>query len=109
MKTALTSLAIAAACVVGASGTAAAGPASSDRDFTLNFRYAKAELATPEGQKALLSRLETRVRQSCTPAGTRYPVTSRNIGVCVDKTIKKAIGKFNSEALASLYTSRTAG
>jgi len=109
MKTALTSFAVIAACVLGAEGAAAADVASTRSDFKMNFHYSNAELATPEGQQALLSRLESKIRRECVPASKRTALDSPESRACMDKAMRTAIGKFNSESLASLYTSRTAG
>lgn len=113
MKNALTQLLASAA--IAATGASLAAPAHAEQinkasdAFTLRFEYDKSELATEAGQQKLLARMENKVLRQCTPAGQRAPLPNPEVKKCVDNTMRATLGKFNSDSLASLYTSRTAG
>jgi len=109
MKTALTSLALFACCAVGVAGAASAEPAKSGADFAINFPYEKSELATEAGQRAMLARMEKRVRAKCVPVTRQLAQETPETRKCIDTAMRTALREINSEGLASLYTSRTAG
>jgi UrcA family protein len=109
MKTALVSLALITFCAAGAIGAASAEPANSGADFAIKFSYDKSELATEAGQRAMLARMEKRVRTECVPITRETARETPEARKCVDAAMRKAIQEINSGGLASLYTSRTAG
>jgi UrcA family protein len=107
MKTALSSLAIAALLALGATAPARADEVEF---FRIKFKYDQAELATADGQQKLLSRLQSSIRKECTPQGRLSgAATISGSKVCIDRTMKSAITKMGSAPLAALYQSRTAG
>ncbi|MBI1358922.1 MAG: UrcA family protein [Alphaproteobacteria bacterium] len=80
-----------------------------DAGFAFPFRYSSNELATPEGARHVVARLEHRVRTYCGDYG-RMPADARaKVAACVDATMKASVAKFGSETLAQAYESRTSG
>jgi UrcA family protein len=100
----------AAAALLMASAIALPAAAEQVDVFSFKFSYESSELATPEAQQALLTRLEREIRAECRPNGRLFGAAAiAGTRSCIDRTMRQAVNKMNSQPLAALLANRSRG
>jgi UrcA family protein len=98
---------VAGAFVVGFLSGPALAVEPQVQDFQFKFEFTQSELASVDGAKQMLARLERKVRRHCDDTGRSLPQSY--VGECIDRTMSKAVANFGSAALAEAYKTRTGG
>lgn len=103
---------IVGAVIVGFVTGPAFAQTSSPKDsgvFEFVFNYKPSELQSAPAAHELLARLESEVRDFCTPDG-RITLDQRNqASACVAETMQRTIPKFASATVAQAYDLRASG
>lgn len=116
MKTRISATHLIAVAIIGGafsagflSGPALAGELQETEQFEFRFHYTPDELtSTPKASK-LVRRLESAVRGEC-GGDRKMSLKERElVSECVANTMKTAVARFGSEAVAEAYRSRVGG
>ena len=94
-----------------ASGPATAQVSSSREsgEFEFAFAFSPSELESAPAAEMLLARLESRVRDFCTPDGRITSDQHNQARACVAETMQRVIPKFASATLAEAHNLRAGG
>jgi UrcA family protein len=91
---------------VVAAGTAGAAPSDNDQP-SIVVKYSDLALATDSGVNQLYRRITSAARQVCPDSPVRDLGMLRQVEVCRDQAVARAIRQIDNSRLAALYATRT--